>query len=188
MLKKIIINGRKMIVNLNEKEYRVLKRVLREASKIDLDDYPGAKRPYSSLSDRQKKNKLENLLRFYGYGPYLTFFSLDKLKKLKYDISSFPSEAEIIEAYESHKEVNLYTKCYSTFLGHEVIIDTDIHPDGTYEVKLTYGNDTEYGDEWEKVFSDFNILRDHGPRTLAAAFFAHLTPDGKRIGEPKNLY
>jgi hypothetical protein len=110
-----------MRIKLNEKEYRVLKRVLREAKSISVDD----------VSQQRKSN----LLKFYDY-------VRDWAKELKLQIvSPVPSVGEVDEAYASGSDTTLRFAGTNSETGAEVEIKTDFFVDGTYNIRISFESD-----------------------------------------------
>lgn len=113
-----------MRVKLNEKEYRVLKRVLNEVKSVSADDVT-----------QQRKS---NLLKFYNY-------VRDWAKELKLQIvSPVPSEDEVTEAYASGSDTTLRFVGTNSETGAKAEIKTDIFNDGTYNIRISFENKEYY--------------------------------------------
>lgn len=123
-----------MRVKLNEKEYRVLKRVLSEVKSVFVDDVA-----------QQRKS---NLLKFYNY-------VRDWAKELKLQIvSPVPSENEVMEAYASGTDTTLRFVGTNSETGANVEIKTDIFVDGTYNIRILF-EDKEHDRKEARSFRFF---------------------------------
>lgn len=127
-----------MRIKLNEKEYRVLKRVLSEANEVSIDDVT-----------QQRKS---NLLKFYNY-------VRDWAKELKLQIvSPVPSVDEVDEAYASGSHTTLLFAGTNTETGAKAEIKTDIFVDGTYNIRILF-EDKEHD---RKEARSFRFFRSRG--------------------------
>lgn len=122
-----------MRIKLNEKEYRVLKRVLNEVKSVSAD------------VTQQRKS---NLLEFYNY-------VRDWAKELKLQIvSPVPSEDEVTEAYASGSDTTLRFVGTNSETGAKAEIKTDVFVDGTYNIRISFESD-EYDSSFARSFRFF---------------------------------
>lgn len=139
-----------VIIKLNEKEYKVLKRVLGEAHPGPRFQYP-TRRQWKE-TEGVRKGFPKRLVYFYEFVRAWT-------DDLEYDID-LPSEEEILhrfyESYKHNQYMPLRHRGTSKNTNSTLNIETMIHPDGTFEVKISLENE-EHNFKTKRIFSENTV-------------------------------